>query len=602
MKTPFSINPLVICPLWAMLLSVQLFASRLMISMGGTPPGFGSVENSARVTALDLPIVLVLSICISFPVGNRVVGRIKNALFLVLIIVFFGINTANATIHAELGRLISIYDFGYMAQTSFLKGSFVRSLFSGQVLFLFFIPSVLSFLIRVFTIPAPCRRRRMLLFVSASVLITVFARKWGFDNPVPRRYSSSCSVYSHSFPGAVENPKPLSQTERSELLRLRKQLFFRDSEAVCRKSEKMEQPNVVIIVLESFNSVYIDSVIQDITVTPVLNGLKKEGVYFPNAFSNSYMTSRALWSILTGELELKEGMVFRRIPEQKTPFLTDYLHAQGYTNSWFHGNTSLFDNRSGVFNTHHFDHVIDSDSFPPPIEKVGWGISDCDFFENSITFFDRLAKSEAPFFAAMLTLTNHHPYEIPEGFSLFKASQSADHRYLNGVHYTDYALGRFFELISNKEWFDNTVFIVTADNGAKPDKPVKDILRDIDHFFRIPLLILGPGVPEGEDDLRLASHMDIASTVYQVVSGDQRRIGVGSSLLCGTDRGWGPVTGTFFGSFIYSSKGVVLRSQEGECDQFGSAVDCEQLRLLEQYQDLWGRFVLNGDQLGGSSR
>src|SRR3954466_11340623 len=117
----------------------------------------------------------------------------------------------------------------------------------------------------------------------------------------------------------------------------------------------------------------------------------------------------------------------------------------------------------------------------------------------------RAPAAEKPFFAHVMTTSNHRPYTYPDGRIDIASGTSRE----GAVKYTDYALGKFLQDARGRPWFDNTVFVITADHGAN----ARGTSRIPVDKYLIPLFVYAPKhVPAGRVD-RLMSQIDIPPTV-----------------------------------------------------------------------------------------
>jgi phosphoglycerol transferase MdoB-like AlkP superfamily enzyme len=138
-----------------------------------------------------------------------------------------------------------------------------------------------------------------------------------------------------------------------------------------------------------------------------------------------------------------------------------------------------------------------------------WGVCDEDLFAQAIREFNTSYKNKRPFFAEIMTTSNHRPYTYPEG-----RIDIPSHSGRNGaVKYTDYAIGKFIENAKKEPWFRDTIFVIVADHCAnsagKTALPVKK--------YEIPMLVYSPAHVQPAKVDRLASQIDVAPTVLDLL-------------------------------------------------------------------------------------
>jgi phosphoglycerol transferase MdoB-like AlkP superfamily enzyme len=169
---------------------------------------------------------------------------------------------------------------------------------------------------------------------------------------------------------------------------------------------------------------------------------------------------------------------------------------------------SNFDNMGRFFRQNGFERVIEQNDFGQDAFVGTWGVSDEDLVTRAHESF--LAHGDKPFFSLLLTTSNHDPFEFPAGRIILHDQPAATRN--NAVKYTDYAIGRLFELAQAAPYFEETLFLVVADHDARVfGADLVPIER-----FRIPALMIGPGVPR-RDEPRLASQIDLAPTLLALM-------------------------------------------------------------------------------------
>ncbi|MFZ3087619.1 MAG: LTA synthase family protein, partial [Methylotenera sp.] len=147
-----------------------------------------------------------------------------------------------------------------------------------------------------------------------------------------------------------------------------------------------------------------------------------------------------------------------------------------------------------------------------------WGIDDESLFNNSIKIIDDHVKAPTPFFAHIMTTSNHRPFTFPEG----KIDLPQGHRE-GSVKYTDYAIAQLIESAKSKPWFKDTLFVIVADHcssaAGKTKLPVEK--------YHIPLFFYAPDLLPAGHYSRVVSQIDIAPTLLDIlgVKGSQHFFG-----------------------------------------------------------------------------
>ncbi len=286
--------------------------------------------------------------------------------------------------------------------------------------------------------------------------------------------------------------------------------------------EDSTPPNLVIFVQESLGARFVGS-LGGLPLTPNLDRLSQEGMFFTQLYATGTRTVRGLEALVTGFPPTPAPSVLKLNEAQRDFFtLAELLKAHGYTTEFIYGGVSNFDNMAGFFLRNGFDRVIDQDEFENPAFLGTWGVSDEDLVIKANEVFK--SHREQPFFALMLSTTNHSPFEFPAGrIELYEQPANTRH---NAMKFADYAVGKLFDLARQEAYYKNTIFVVVADHDTRVQGAD---LVPIDRFH-IPGLILGPGVPRQRFD-QLASQIDLAPTLLHLMGIETRHPMIGRDLL-----------------------------------------------------------------------
>jgi phosphoglycerol transferase MdoB-like AlkP superfamily enzyme len=213
-----------------------------------------------------------------------------------------------------------------------------------------------------------------------------------------------------------------------------------------------------------------------------------------------------------------------RLPRARDGFFTlgTLLRSQGYRTQYIYGGGANFDNMRAFFLANGFDQIIEQKDYPAPGFVASWGVSDLDLMERAHQEF--LAHGEEPFLGVILSSTNHDPFEIPDG--VIQPYNQPLYTRENAIRFADHAVGRFFELARSAPYWQDTVFLVVADHDARVEGAELLPLR----HFRIPGVIIGPGVPVGPWP-RIASQIDLAPTLLGLIGVDAPTPMIGRDLL-----------------------------------------------------------------------
>ncbi|MCD8540294.1 MAG: sulfatase-like hydrolase/transferase [Leadbetterella sp.] len=286
--------------------------------------------------------------------------------------------------------------------------------------------------------------------------------------------------------------------------------------------------NVIILVLESFSE-EASSIANPDTSTnrfmPFTDSLRRKSFYSEYSFANGKKSIEALPAIWGSIPSYTQPYVLSKYSSNKIYGLPHILKDKGYHTSFFHGapNGSMgfqsFAHLMGI------DHYYGKDEFDNNAEFDGiWGIWDQPFLD----FFSKTLKTfPEPFLSTVFTVSSHDPFKVPK---------EAENRYPSGPHpifkafaYTDDGLRKFFESIRNEPWFNNTIFVISADHTSpKCDLPE---FRNSIGVFRIPVFFHVPGLDLAGKSGRVFQQTDIMPTVLQIMQYDQPFVSFGKNLL-----------------------------------------------------------------------
>lgn len=266
---------------------------------------------------------------------------------------------------------------------------------------------------------------------------------------------------------------------------------------------RTRRPNVVLFLVESFGRSTVDERVGGEPVAPEFQRLKGEGVYFDNLFANSFRTDRGTVAVLSGfPAQTKMSVMKLPVKSQRLPSIARSLRREGYATSFYYGGDLNFTNTASYLYGTGFDRLTWQKDlhFDAPTSK--WGYADDVVIDAFTDHVLAEAASQRPFFAAMLTLSSHEPFDVP--FAKF------DDPMLNAMAFTDACLGRFVERVRQTPVWDDLLVILIADHAYPYPYGIanSDALR-----HRIPMLWLGGAVRRPAVVETYGSQSDLAATL-----------------------------------------------------------------------------------------
>lgn len=266
---------------------------------------------------------------------------------------------------------------------------------------------------------------------------------------------------------------------------------------------RTRRPNVVLFLVESFGRSTVDERVGGEPVAPEFQRLKGEGVYFDNLFANSFRTDRGTVAVLSGfPAQTKMSVMKLPVKSQRLPSIARSLRREGYATSFYYGGDLNFTNTASYLYGTGFDRLTWQKDlhFDAPTSK--WGYADDVVIDAFTDHVLAEAASQRPFFAAMLTLSSHEPFDVP--FAKF------DDPMLNAMAFTDACLGRFVERVRQTPVWNDLLVILIADHAYPYPYGIanSDALR-----HRIPMLWLGGAVRRPAVVETYGSQSDLAATL-----------------------------------------------------------------------------------------
>lgn len=292
------------------------------------------------------------------------------------------------------------------------------------------------------------------------------------------------------------------------------------SPIITYKHDDIKKDNIVIIIMESFSREYIGALNNGSGYTPFLDSLIENSLVFTRAFANGKRSMEALPSIFASLPALTdETYITSKYSSNKINSIATELGKIGYHTSFFHGGkngTMGFDKFTKIAG---FKEYYGKDEYPTDKDYDGnWGIYDEEYLQY---FSTKLSEFKEPFFTSVFTLTSHHPYEIPKKHKgKFPVGTLNIHE---SIGYTDYSLKKFFETAKKADWYNNTLFIITADHTAQAES---DYYKNQLGNYAIPIIFYHPSDSsfKGKSSM-ITQQADLFPTIIDY-------IGINDSIIC----------------------------------------------------------------------
>ena len=266
--------------------------------------------------------------------------------------------------------------------------------------------------------------------------------------------------------------------------------------------------NVVLVSVESLGAEFLGAYGDKRGLTPNLDRLAKESLWFSRVYATGNRTVRGL-EALSLSLPPTPGQSIVRRPNNGNLFsLGSVFEDKGYDTIFAYGGYGYFDNMNAFFEANNH-RTVDRRNIPAArieFENV-WGVADEHLYDQVIDEIDRdkAAQPERPVFTHVMTTSNHRPYTYPGGRVDIASGSGRE----GAVKYTDYALGQLIERARTRPWFKDTVFVITADHGASARGTAQIPVEK----YLIPVFVYAPAHIAPQRVERLMSQIDIPPTL-----------------------------------------------------------------------------------------
>jgi phosphoglycerol transferase MdoB-like AlkP superfamily enzyme len=270
--------------------------------------------------------------------------------------------------------------------------------------------------------------------------------------------------------------------------------------------------NVVLISVESLSAEYSGTYGREQTLTPQLDALTKDSLLFTDVYANGTRTVRGLEALALSVPPTPGESIVKRQHNEGLFSLATVFNGKGYSSMFLYGGYGAFDNMSQFFGSNGYG-VHDREEIPKADIHSGniWGVADEDLYTMSMRQFDRAHASGKPFFAHVMTTSNHRPYTFPANRGPWPQGKRA-----SAVAYTDWAIGDFLRRARSHPWFADTVFVITADHcAASAGKSALPVFR-----YRIPMWIYAPGHVAPGRFTEMISQIDVGPTLLGLLGMD----------------------------------------------------------------------------------
>lgn len=280
----------------------------------------------------------------------------------------------------------------------------------------------------------------------------------------------------------------------------------------------MQKRNVVIFILESFSKEYMGS------YTPFLDSLSRVSVSYEYSFASGRKSIDAMPSVLSSIPMLIEPYIVTAYSTNAVSSVADCLKRKGYTTAFFHGAPNGSMGFQAYARSAGFAKYYGMDEYDGPEAFDGtWAIWDEEFLQ----YYGRTMSTMAePFCTAVFTASSHHPFRIPERYEgRFPKGEVPIHQCIG---YSDNALREFFNYAQKQPWYENTLFVLTADHTNQLTRPESQTAKGV---YEVPIIFFDPQVNKGKVKDVPVSQTDIMPSILEYLGYDEPYFAFGENAL-----------------------------------------------------------------------
>ena len=261
-----------------------------------------------------------------------------------------------------------------------------------------------------------------------------------------------------------------------------------------------QTPNIIIILLEGCGGEFTEIGGRE-DVTPNMNRLAKEGIYFTNCYGNTWRTDRGTVCALSGYPSFP-SMSVMKIPSKSCtmPNIAKTLKEErGYHTHYLYGGDINFTNMKSYLIAGGFELLTSKDDFSAEEQKTSeWGVNDGITFKK---LYQMATTQEEPYLIGFSTLSSHAPWDVP--------IHQLEDETLNAFFYLDQCIGQFIEQFRQSAAWDNTLVVMLPDHGI----PYKDIDETNPLLNHIPMIWLGGAVKSPQKIQQVCNQTDLPATL-----------------------------------------------------------------------------------------
>ena len=322
-------------------------------------------------------------------------------------------------------------------------------------------------------------------------------------------------------------PKVHYFENQQDVERIMTPLHPKNEDAVFNKK------NVVVFILESFSKEFFGYFNHDLDngtykgYTPFLDSLAANAVTFDLSFASGRKSIDAMPSVLSSIPMIIAPYILTSYSTNDVSSIADCLHRSGYYTAFFHGAPNGSMGFQAYSRTCGFEDYFGKTEYNNNSDYDGyWAIWDEEFLQY---YARKMSEMQEPFMTAVFTATSHHPFQVPDRYK--GVFPEGTHPLHHCIGYTDNAMRRFFDYAKTQPWYNNTLFVITADhtNGLTRAEYTTD-----KGFYEVPIIFFDPEMTEEFCSIKReypVSQTDIMPSVLAYLGYDKPYFAFGQDAL-----------------------------------------------------------------------
>jgi len=308
-----------------------------------------------------------------------------------------------------------------------------------------------------------------------------------------------------------------------------------------------EDRHLFVIQVESLQNFAINQTIDGQELTPNINDLLSDSLYFDRMFQQigAGNTSDAEWFLHTSLMTKGLDPTVNYLNGEELPSLVNLLNDREYYTTTYHADELKYWNRENLYPALGFDYAYSLDEIPNE-DIIGIGPSDRIMFEFAEEEVKKQLSEGKKIYANLMTLTSHTPFKVPEKDAYLELPVSYEDtytgNYLQSVRYVDETIGEFIAFLKEEGIYEESIIVINGDHSGLHGTPMKvsdnklmaELLGHPYTFkdrFLLPFVIAAPGLFESEVNSNFGGQVDMMPTIMNLMGIEPQAPMIGHNML-----------------------------------------------------------------------